>query len=118
MRSLIRYGLETTGFDDTFCGAVLVLLNMSILPLTVSLLELLLMLPRSFKDFRAFPPVASLDDAPLPCQMQLCVVATLSQHECVGASVTSAEFRRALCQGRLWCESDTDTSWMVQVLMV
>ena len=54
------------------------------------------MLPRSFQDFRPFPP----------CQMQLCVVATLSKHECVGASVTSAEFRRAL---RLWCESDTDT---------
>ena len=33
MRSLIRDGLETAGFDDTFCSAVSILLNMSILPL-------------------------------------------------------------------------------------
>ena len=36
MRSLIRYGLESNGFADTFCGAVLMLLKMLILLLTVS----------------------------------------------------------------------------------
>ena len=88
MRSLIRYGLGS--FSDTFCSAVLMLLNMSILPFPVSfisvrncpitsvisclscrwnvtisavvttilLLELLL-LPRSFEGFRAFPPMMS-----------------------------------------------------------
>ena len=35
---------------------------------------------------RAFPLVASLADAPLPCQMQLCFVARLSHRECVGKS--------------------------------
>ena len=40
-------------------------------------------------DFRAFPPVMSLNDAPLPCQMQFCFVTTSDQRYCVGASVTS-----------------------------
>ena len=38
----------------------------------------------------AFPPLTSLNDALLPGQMQLCFAATLSQRECVGASVTRA----------------------------
>ena len=36
MRSLIRYCLEPIGFADTLCSAVLMLFNMSSLPLTVS----------------------------------------------------------------------------------
>ena len=36
MKSLFRYGLEAAGFADSFCSDVLMLLNMSILPLTVS----------------------------------------------------------------------------------
>ena len=55
-------------------------------------------LPQIFEGFRAFPPVMSLGDAPLPCQMQLCFVATLGRRECVGASVTSAADRCALCR--------------------
>ena len=39
--------------------------------------------------------------------MQLCFVATLSQRECVGASVTSADVRRALCQGEVCTQIDT-----------
>ena len=39
MKSPIRYGLEATGFAVTFCSAVLMLLNMSILPLTVSFIS-------------------------------------------------------------------------------
>ena len=35
-RSLIRHGLGAAGIAGTFCSAVLMLLNMSILPLTVS----------------------------------------------------------------------------------
>ena len=34
-RSLIGYGLKPIGFADTFCSAVLMLFNMSILPLSV-----------------------------------------------------------------------------------
>ena len=40
MKSLIRYGLEAVGFADIFWSAVLVLLNMSFLPLTVSFTSL------------------------------------------------------------------------------
>ena len=36
MKSLIRCGLEAAGFADTFRNALLVLLNMPILPLTVT----------------------------------------------------------------------------------
>ena len=36
MRSHTRYGLDAAGFADTFCNAVLMLLNMSFLLLTVS----------------------------------------------------------------------------------
>ena len=39
MTSLVRHGLEAAGFADTFCNAVLMLLNMSILPLTVSFIS-------------------------------------------------------------------------------
>ena len=39
MRSLIRCGLEAAGFADTFCSAVLMLLNTPILPLTVSFMS-------------------------------------------------------------------------------
>ena len=39
MKSPIRYGLEATGFAVTFCNAVLMLLNMSILPLAVSFIS-------------------------------------------------------------------------------
>ena len=116
----MRCGLEAAGFADTLCSAVLMLLNMSNLQLTVliicvrncyitsaisclnrcwnvpksavvtmSVLELLL-LSRSFEGFKAFPPVMSLNDAPLQWQMRLGFVATLSQRECFGASVTSA----------------------------
>ena len=43
MRSRIRYGLETARFADTFCNAVLMLLNMSILPLTASFISVQLL---------------------------------------------------------------------------
>ena len=98
MRSRTLYGLEAAGFARTFCSAVLMLLNMSILPLTVSFMTVRNCCITSAiscldccrnvtisaavtmsvhnsaaagdaaaaADFRAFPPVMSLDDATLP----------------------------------------------------
>ena len=39
--------------------------------------------------------------------VQLCFMATLSQRECVGASVTSAADRCALCRGEVCMQIDT-----------
>ena len=49
----------------------------------------------------------------MECQMQLCFVATLSQRECVGASVTSAADTCALCRGEVYMHipSAEPTSW-------
>ena len=71
----------------------------TIVSFTILLLLELLLLPRDSKDFRTFPHVVSLNDAPLLCQMQVCFVASLSQRECVGASGTKASDKCAVCNG-------------------
>ena len=107
----------------------MMLFNMSILPLTVSFIPSLNSCITSVMswlrsricccwscgccrglilglgDFRGFPPVASLNDAPLPRQMQLGFLwRNLRQRECGGASVANAEVRRAPCQGEVYTQ--------------
>ena len=41
------------------------------------------------------------------CQVEVCVVATLSQRECVGESVTNAEVRCVQCKGQMYMQVDT-----------
>ena len=137
MRSLLRYGLEALGFADTLCSAVLTLLNMAILPLTVSFTSVRNCCIASviscldycwnvtisavvtmsvhnsaaagaaaFEDVRALPLVMSLNDAPLPCRMQLCYVSALSARECVVASVTSAAEKCAKCMGAMYIQTN------------
>ena len=87
MRSLIRYGCEGAGLADTFRNAVLMLFDMSILPLIVSIIQICAHLlhdvchflsqlllkgdwvcrGRNSDSFRAVAPVMALIGAPLPC---------------------------------------------------
>ena len=50
------------------------------------------------------------DEEGRECQMQLCFVGTLRQRECVGAAVTSAEGRCALCRGEVYMQINTALS--------
>ena len=139
MKSLIRYGLDSAGLADTF---VLILFNMSILPLIASFTSALSCCISSATSClnsccndakcagvtmsaccsavaaataaaaaiavlglgvaRAVPLVASLDDAPLPCQMQPYFVARLEptrmRWEDGQVHTTSLETRKANVQ--------------------
>ena len=65
----------------------------------------------AFGDFRALPLVASLKEAPLPCQMDVCFVAILSQTEVNKDHCTNKSTRRArqASRGEVCVQIDKDT---------
>ena len=68
------------------------------------LLMLLVPLLRNLESFLPAPLSTMFAGAPLQCQVEVCFVATLSQQECVGDSVTSTAVRCALCKGQVYTQ--------------